>query len=1086
MNDMSATGASGVPSPGQLVSVRQRRYVVTTVVPSAVPPRVLTEPSSGRPQHLIHLQSIDDDGLGEELSVVWELEPGTRAFERTALPSPANGFDDPARLEAFLDAVRWGAVASADVRAIHAPFRSGVAIEDYQLDPVVRAIEMPRVNLLIADDVGLGKTIEAGLVTQELILRYRARSVLVVCPAGLQIQWRDQMRDKFGLEFLIIDSEALRELRRRRGLHVNPWTYFPRLITSIDFLKRDRPMRMMRDALPGPGEARYPRRFDLMILDEAHNVAPSGRGKASVDSLRTDCIRELVPHFEHKLFLTATPHNGYTESFLALLELLDDQRFQRNLEAPGPAQLERVMVRRLKRDLPPDDLGRPRFPKRELEAIEIDFPADERRAHELLGRYAELRAKVDDGADETSTTYATTFLMKLLKKRLFSSPEAFRLTLETHLKNVARGGAQKAQPVPIRDGILRREIARVEDEIDRDDAYEEEERGLVGIASKALRPLSTEEAKIAKDLLAWAEKASARLDAKGEAFFRWLEGTVKPAGKWSATRVIVFTEYRATQRWLAEKLATRSLTQDGRLLTLYGGMSREDREKVKHAFQAAPDKSKVRILLATDAASEGIDLQNHCSRLLHYEIPWNPNRMEQRNGRVDRHGQKGDPVRIFHFVGAGFHAKRNAKEIEPGSLEGDLEFLFLAARKVGQIREDLGSVGDVIATQVEEAMLGKRKKLDTESARARVSVAQRTLAFERNLEDRLETLMKQLKASRDDLHIAPEALQAAVDAALALAGHPPLAPVEIPPREGDGGGPARAWRVPMLEGSWAACLDGLPHPHSGEMRPVTFDHDVARDRDDVVLAHLGHRLVSMCVGLLRAEIWAPEEQRKLSRVSARVSAKVDRPLAVAYARLVILGGDNSRLHEELLTVGGSVERGRLVVLPAAELGSVLDGPSREAPRAVPRTMHADLVKLWPDQESALDEAIAKRAAERKKQIIKDLDRRSDKEMKDHSAILHELEKQLRAELERTSPVRVPQLGLFGDVDPGATDSRGGSPARDRREQERHRDAMEARIKSIPEEINRETKAIRARYASPDARVFPVAVTYFLPSSMVKR
>ena len=117
---------------------------------------------------------------------------------------------------------------------------------------------MPRVNLLIADDVGLGKTIEAGLVALELIIRHRARTILVVCPASLQIQWQDQMRDKFGLDFRIVDSDLMRELRRRRGIHVNPWTHFPRLITSIDFLKRERPLRLFRETLPGDGRVRLP------------------------------------------------------------------------------------------------------------------------------------------------------------------------------------------------------------------------------------------------------------------------------------------------------------------------------------------------------------------------------------------------------------------------------------------------------------------------------------------------------------------------------------------------------------------------------------------------------------------------------------------------------------------------------------------------------------------------------------------------------------------------------------------------------------------------------------------------------------
>ena len=156
------------------------------------------------------------------------------------------------------------------------------------------------------------------------------------------------MRDKFGLDFRIVDSSLMRDLRRRRGIHVNPWSHFPRLITSIDFLKRERPLRLFRETLPAPGEPIYPRKYDLLIVDEAHNCAPSGVGKYATDSLRTQALRVLAPHFEHKLFLTATPHNGYRESFSALLELLDNQRFSRGTE-PDRKQLDAVMVRRLKR-----------------------------------------------------------------------------------------------------------------------------------------------------------------------------------------------------------------------------------------------------------------------------------------------------------------------------------------------------------------------------------------------------------------------------------------------------------------------------------------------------------------------------------------------------------------------------------------------------------------------------------------------------------------------------------------------------------------------------------------------------------------
>src|SRR5499427_3020644 len=176
----------GPPEQGQLVSVRSRQWIVNDVRPSTLPAAAL-KPTFAGPQHLLSLASVEDDGLGEELQVIWEIEPGAKVIEKVALPEPT-GFDPPDKLDAFLDAVRWGAASTADVKNIQAPFRSGIDIEDYQLDPVVRAIQMPRVNLLIADDVGLGKTIEAGMVALELIIRHRGRKILVVCPSSLQIQ----------------------------------------------------------------------------------------------------------------------------------------------------------------------------------------------------------------------------------------------------------------------------------------------------------------------------------------------------------------------------------------------------------------------------------------------------------------------------------------------------------------------------------------------------------------------------------------------------------------------------------------------------------------------------------------------------------------------------------------------------------------------------------------------------------------------------------------------------------------------------------------------------------------------------------
>jgi SNF2 family DNA or RNA helicase len=340
--------------------------------------------------------------------------------------------------------VRWGAVTSADSRALQAPFRSGIAIEDFQLDPVVRALGMPRANLLMADDVGLGKTVEAGLVVQELLLRHRARSVIVVCPASLQIKWQDEMREKFGLEFRIVDRDLLRLLRRTRGTHVNPFAHFPRLMVSIDWLKADRPMSLLREVLPPVPT--YPRRFDVLVVDEVHNVAPAGGGsRYKTDTLRTMSVRTLAPHCQHRLFLSATPHNGYANSFSALLELLDPQRFARGVE-PEKDQLSRAMVRRLKSEITNPD-GSPRFPERKVIPLEVSYSQSEREIYAKLKRYGELRLgriKQEAGGRER----AAEFLQLLLKKRLFSSPAAFIRTLPQHRGALARAGEVRDEPPP--------------------------------------------------------------------------------------------------------------------------------------------------------------------------------------------------------------------------------------------------------------------------------------------------------------------------------------------------------------------------------------------------------------------------------------------------------------------------------------------------------------------------------------------------------------------------------------------------------------------------------------------------------------
>lgn len=1026
------------PEPGQVVIVRQRPFVVVDVQASQLPVGAHGGVVNNR-QHLLKLSSVEDEGLGEEMQVIWELEPGAIALEKASLPE-LKGFDPPRNFDAFIDAVAWGAVSSADDKALQSPFRSGVDVDDYQLDPVVRALSMPRVNLLIADDVGLGKTIETGLVAQELILRYRARTILVVCPSSIQVQWKEEMRDKFGLEFRIVDSALLGELRRKRGIHVNPWDHFPRLITSIDFLKRERPMRLFRETLPAGDQPTYPRAYDLLIVDEAHNVAPSGRNKYAIDSMRTEAIRTLAPHFEHKLFLSATPHNGYQESFSSLLELLDSQRFARAVK-PDRKQLEAVMVRRMKSELELRWDGSRRFAKRVVDHLEVPYTEQEKKLHSLLKTYADLRAA---SAKSEGEAFATEFIMKLLKKRLFSSPEAFRSTLQKHAHTAGAGKATGGT-------AWRKQLEESEFDYADDEEGENAVLEAVDTATRHGHVLTKEERKVLEEMADAASHAVGRADSKARKLIDWLNATLKPGGKWNNERVIIFTEYRATQKWLFDLLAAEGFTGKGRLEMIYGGMKGDDREAIKAAFQADPSVSDVRILLATDTASEGINLQNHCSKLIHYEIPWNPNRMEQRNGRVDRHGQKSPEVLIYHFVGEGFDKTKPGQA--PGDLNGDLEFLARAALKVETIREDLGKVGPVIADQVEKAMLGKRKSLDTAKAESDSVAVRSMLKFERKLNEQLKKLHEQLNETQRELRLDPENVHNVVEVGLALAGQPPLRPA----------GEAGVYHLPPLMGSWAQCAEGLMHPHTKEVRPVVFDAALATGRDDVVLCHLNHRLVQMCLRLLRAEIWSQNEAKRINRFTARVvpDSALQTPAVLIHGRLLVLGGDNQRIHEEIVMAGGLIKEGRFNRMNVGEVRAAYAAATNEA---VPAPVLQRLKELWPAQQDPLLKALNVRMDERTKNLEKFLEERAQREVDNFTAVMKELERSIKETLGEKDGA---QLQFEWSED-------------EKQQRERDMNSLRHRLAQIPDELKREEEHLRSRYRAPQPRMFPVAVTFLVP------
>ena len=681
------------PRAGMLATVRNRRGVVAAVEPM--------DGETGR-IHLVHLEY--KDGLSpDKESLLWELEPHRGLLEPTALPDVA-GADPmpPEDFDALLRAARWTALSPylgpdgdgpPGGQPVSSPFHGGVCIEDYQLVPLLKALRMPRVSLLIADDVGLGKTVEAGLVLTELLLRRRIQRVLILTPASLRLQWRDELWDKFSLRFDVVDRQATERLRRRLGMDASPWRSFSRIVASYHYLRQPDVLEQFRAACHTPdGSPHLP--WDLLIVDECHNLMPSPFGD---DSELCQMLRTLSPYFEHRLFLSATPHNGHTRSFTGLLEILDPVRFSQTSKM-RPAESRRVqdvVVRRLKREINAGS-ARPRFCKRlPPQALELNSNSLE---EALAGAFDNFRSAVREQISDRAKPgrRAGTFAVEILGKRLLSCPTAFAESWRRANQGFAGEQSANETEMAAAERSLRQETGD-----DRETQQREANaaavtgawlRNMEGEVAGEIEAINRALAGLGFDLCGppIIEQTPAH-DGRFDALTALIERLVLVGGKFSDNeRLIVFTEYKTTLDYLARRLRERY--EPDRVLTLFGASGAEsmgemERESVKAAFN--DPAAQVRILVATDAASEGLNLHRTARYLLHFDCPWNPSRLEQRNGRLDRYGQ-GRDVTVHHFV----------SESEP-----DLRFLDHVIRKAEEIREDLGSVNEIFDRAVHRRLI---------------------------------------------------------------------------------------------------------------------------------------------------------------------------------------------------------------------------------------------------------------------------------------------------------------------------------------------------------------------------------------------
>jgi superfamily II DNA/RNA helicase len=652
------------------------------------------------PDHnaVFELEALDGD---DPVSLSLVVPPD----EVLALASEAVAFD-PSGLDSFQSWSRAHRVLRATLvheTGLLSGARFGrVALEAYQLAPTLRLLAKPRASLLIADDVGLGKTIEAGLALLELMARGRARRVLIVTPPGLLYQWSEELAERFGLAFETIDNAAgLARVQGDLPAGANPWDVLPRVLTSVDFLKKE---TVWRRALRKP--------WDLIIVDEAHALAESGTPQNPYRTQRTRLGVALRDAARGLLLLTATPHNGYPHSFRSLIELVEptNATFE-GRDTDLARRVQSAMIRRMKpqirRKLPAGS-EEPVFPRRRVVGIPVHTAAADKDLLRKVASYCSRTARSAEGAEDADLV---TFAMQIVKKRALSTRIALANTIENRLAALRKPEEAEAAPtrpelrdlqadLPLDEATAERTAIRlVRSAIPKEEKRRKAEvRALNGIR-RVLRSLEGPDPKVE----ALVAEIRSVLDADAE------------------EKVIVFTEYRDSQDALRSAIeAIPELSEQ--TVMLRGGLSGKQRRKILARFE----EPGTRILLSTDAASEGLNLQKACHRLVHLELPWNPNRLEQRNGRIDRYGQTRIPeIRYLYY---------------PDSHEDDV--LHQLVDKIERISGDRVSTPDILGVIQGSGELDKGLvELDPEAKD--VESAKRNLV--RMFEDRTEDFVRNVQ-----------------------------------------------------------------------------------------------------------------------------------------------------------------------------------------------------------------------------------------------------------------------------------------------------------------------------------------------------
>ena len=514
------------------------------------------------------------------------------------------------------------------------------AINCSVVDPLPHQVEavykyllpQPTIRFLLADDTGAGKTIMTGLLLKELLMRRRLERILIITPGGLTKQWQeDEMGVKFNIPFKLVN---------RSVFNSEPTVFqnYDKIVSSIDFISREDILSVLSNT-----------QWDLIIFDEAHKLSAYEYGIKKYKSQRYEAASVLSKQCEHILLLTATPHRGRTDTFKCLMQLLDEDMFSTadvaadRVKEISESGANKFFIRRLKEDMK-DWEGNPLYKQRFTKTVSYQLTTEEKKLYDCVTEYLTKR-KAE--ASESKNIHVS-LALQVMQRRLVSSIYAIKNTLEKRYLAL-QGLAEELSKNP---NLWRQRQKLDEVDVDDIDGYDElsdEERdALDGImadpkklklftTSKSIGEIQIEAAEV-KKLFGLAKELYE--NNQEEKKYQELKSLLMSQGVIDGEKLVIFTEHKDTLIYLQERLKNNGYS----VATIHGGMSVDERRESQNLFMG----SDAQILIATDAAGEGINLQ-FCRLLINWDIPWNPNRLEQRMGRIHRYGQKND-VLVFNMV----------------------------------------------------------------------------------------------------------------------------------------------------------------------------------------------------------------------------------------------------------------------------------------------------------------------------------------------------------------------------------------------------------------------------------------------------